>query len=517
MYRGQIDDPTLLAPRRLPAGPGARKRPNPPVVQRSSIIRMQPDIPRGVLCLLTAGGSRVVPRSSCKRRSRRHDRSWADLRAAGVDAAAGLALLTVGFIGALSLQRRCAWLLGVQLVLLVLMLHGITVLLESQPRFAITWIHAGFVEFIDRTGTTAPALDARWSWPGFFALAAFWVGSGQLAALRPILTVTPVVNNLLYLVALGLLVSTIRMSWQARWLAALLFCLLNWVGQDYFSPQGWTFLLYLLFVGLLVTWFRPSEMAFAAAPSTLVGAHVCGGRLWGETSPGELPPRKAEPAEKVVLLAVVVGLFTAATVSHQLTPLAMVICAVGAGRRTPVHAHRAPRAARRDLHGVDQLHDPVVLDGPPRGDPEQRRRCGGDGVLERRRARVGGQRRAPVGRPRPDAHDRAGLPDGRLGTAAPEAARDRGPRAPGADRRPDRSARSCRATAARSPCASTCSRSPPRACSPRWPSSPTRQRVPRSSLDAPPAYALWFCCSPSSSPATATNSSNGSLMGRSAR
>ena len=49
------------------------------------------------------------------------------------------------------------------------------------------------------------------------------------------------------------------MSWQARWLAAWLFCLLNWIGQDYFSPQGWTYLLYLLFVGFLVTWFRPTE------------------------------------------------------------------------------------------------------------------------------------------------------------------------------------------------------------------------------------------------------------------
>jgi len=133
----------------------------------------------------------------------------------------GLALLTVGFIGAISLPRRCVWLLSVQLVLLVLMLHGITALLESEPRFAITWVHAGFVEFIDRTGTTAPDLDTRWSWPGFFALAAFWAGSGKLEALQTILTVTPVVLNLLYLVALGLLMTTIRMVWQARWLAAL--------------------------------------------------------------------------------------------------------------------------------------------------------------------------------------------------------------------------------------------------------------------------------------------------------
>ena len=241
----------------------------------------------------------------------------------------GLGLLTVGFIGALSLPRPCVWLLSAQLVLLVLMLHGITMLLESEPRFAITWVHAGFVDFIDRTGTTAPTLDARWSWPGFFALAAFWVGSGKLEALHPILTVMPVVNNLLYLVALGLLMSTIRMSWQAKWLAALFFCLLNWVGQDYFSPQGWTLLLYLLFVGFLVMWFRPPHRTSGDVPRPFRRGSRLWRWLWGDASRGELPARKAGPAERVVVLAVVVGLFATATVSHQLTPFAMIMSAAG--------------------------------------------------------------------------------------------------------------------------------------------------------------------------------------------
>lgn len=241
----------------------------------------------------------------------------------------GLALLTVGFVGALSLPRRCVWLLSAQLVLLVLMLHGITALLESEPRFAITWVHAGFVEFIDRTGTTAPDLDTRWSWPGFFALAAFWAGSGKLEALQTVLTVTPVVLNLLYLVALGLLMTTIRMVWQARWLAALFFCLLNWIGQDYFSPQGSSLLFYLLFVAFLVMWFRPPLSPPGDLPRPLRWGSKLWRRLWGNASRGELPPRKAAPAERVVVLAVVVGLFAAATVCHQLTPFAMLVSAAG--------------------------------------------------------------------------------------------------------------------------------------------------------------------------------------------
>ncbi|TQC51230.1 hypothetical protein EEB14_00715 [Rhodococcus sp. WS4] len=241
----------------------------------------------------------------------------------------GLGLLTVGYIGTLSLRRPCVWLLCTQLVLLALMLHGITMLLESEPRFAISWVHAGFVEFIDRTGTTASGLDARWSWPGFFGLAAFWVGSGELGTLYPVLIVAPVVHNLLYLVALGLLLSTLRMSWQAKWLAALFFCLLSWVGQDYFAPQGWTLLLYLLFVGFLVRWFRTPHRTSGSLPRVLRPGNWLWRRFWGDASRGELPPPKAAPAERVVVLAVVVGLFATAAISHQLTPFAMIVSAAG--------------------------------------------------------------------------------------------------------------------------------------------------------------------------------------------
>jgi hypothetical protein len=241
----------------------------------------------------------------------------------------GLALLAVGFIGSISLKQQCVWLLCTQLVLLVVMLHGITALLESDPRFAINYVHTGFVEFIDRTGTTAPALDCRWSWPGFFALAAFWVGSGKLEALHTVLTVTPVVSNLLYLVALWLLVSAFRMSWQAKWLAALFFCLLNWVGQDYFSPQGWTLLLYLLFVAFLVTWFRSPRRTAQDVPMLLGRGKRAWWWFWGDAARGELPPRAAGPTERVVVFAVIVGLFATATVSHQLTPFAMLLAATG--------------------------------------------------------------------------------------------------------------------------------------------------------------------------------------------
>lgn len=234
----------------------------------------------------------------------------------------GLGLLVTAFVATLSLLRQRVWLLTVQLVLLVVLLHGLPMFVESEPRFAISWVHAGFVEFIDRTGTTAPALDCRWSWPGFFGLAAFWVGSGRLDALHSVLTVTPVIANLSYLIALGLLMSALRMTWQAKWLAAMLFCLLNWVGQDYFSPQGFTLLLYLLLLAFLVVWFRPPEHGSNDMPRVLRPARRAWRWLWGGAAPGELPARAIAPADRIVVFAVIVGLFVTITVCHQLTPFA---------------------------------------------------------------------------------------------------------------------------------------------------------------------------------------------------
>ncbi|AQA02544.1 hypothetical protein BVC93_08985 [Mycobacterium sp. MS1601] len=242
---------------------------------------------------------------------------------------AGLGLLVVSFFGALSLPRQRFSILATHLVLMVFMVHGITALLESEPRFPITWVHLGFMEFIDRTGTTAPGLDTRWSWPGFFALATLWAGSGDPASFSPVLLLVPVFNNLLYLAALGLLMSSLRISWQAKWLAALLFCLLNWVGQDYFSPQGWTLLLYLLFLGFLMAWFRPPV---ATAPDSRLRPRWMR-RIWQwfwrGTVPGELPPGAAGAAEKTVVFAVLVGVFITTTISHQLTPFAMIIGVAG--------------------------------------------------------------------------------------------------------------------------------------------------------------------------------------------
>lgn len=241
---------------------------------------------------------------------------------------AGLALLTLAFMSTLALRRPYRVVLGAQLAILVGCLHGVTALVEPLPRFAITWVHLGFVEYIGRTGTTAPALDGRFSWPGFFALVAFLTDSARWQDLLTFLKLTPLLSNLLYLLAFALLLRNLRASWRATWFAAWLFCVLNWVGQDYFSPQGFGYWLYLVFLAILVTWFRPAPTS-TPAPDPGRRGPAAWLRPAGGLRSGELPVEPAGHAVRVALLLLLLGIFVVATASHQLTPFLMVGACAG--------------------------------------------------------------------------------------------------------------------------------------------------------------------------------------------
>src|SRR5215469_4462074 len=111
-----------------------------------------------------------------------------------------------------------------------------------------------------RTGTVAPDLDAYFNWPGFFALAAFVT---QVAGYHTILSYAawaPVFFNLIYLGPLYIIFTTATTDKRLVWLALWFFYLTNWIGQDYFSPQGFNFFLYLVIIAILLKYFKVSSL-----------------------------------------------------------------------------------------------------------------------------------------------------------------------------------------------------------------------------------------------------------------
>ncbi|MES4906985.1 MULTISPECIES: polysaccharide biosynthesis C-terminal domain-containing protein [unclassified Streptomyces] len=218
----------------------------------------------------------------------------------------GAALLVVAFTGALWPTRPRHGLLSVALVATVVSLHAVPAVLEGEPRFPTAWQHVGFLDYIGRTGEAAPDLDARWSWPGFFAGAEFLARAGGTRDFTAVLRWWPTAVQLLYLAPMMVLLRSLRASWRAKWTAAWLFALCGWVGQDYFSPQGFTYLFYLLFVAVLLVWFREPRV------------------LRGKWRPGEAEVADAARGQRSVLLVLLLVLFTASVAAHQLTPFMML-------------------------------------------------------------------------------------------------------------------------------------------------------------------------------------------------
>ncbi|OIJ90795.1 hypothetical protein BIV25_31445 [Streptomyces sp. MUSC 14] len=219
---------------------------------------------------------------------------------------AGAGLLVTVFAALLWLRREHRALLLLTLLATVVSLHALPAVIETEPRFPTAWQHLGFLDYIDRTGSAVPDLDARWSWPGFFAVAAFVGRACGVTDFTEVIRWWPTAIQLAYLAPMFLLTRSMRASWRAKWTGVWLFVLCGWVGQDYFSPQGFTYLLYLMFVAILLVWFRSPRV------------------IWTRLRPGEAEPAPADRRGRAVLLLVLIGLYAASVPAHQLTPFVML-------------------------------------------------------------------------------------------------------------------------------------------------------------------------------------------------
>jgi len=168
---------------------------------------------------------------------------------------AALLLVTTSFCICLHRRELSEPLLALHLLALVVMLYAIPPLVEEVPRFAVTWRHIGVAEAISRTHEVDPTIDAYFNWPGFFALSAFVTNVSGLDA-TSLAAWTPVALNVLYLGPLLLLLREVTDDRRVVWLGLLIFYLADWIGQDYFSPQGLNYFLYLVILLIVVRWFR---------------------------------------------------------------------------------------------------------------------------------------------------------------------------------------------------------------------------------------------------------------------
>jgi hypothetical protein len=232
---------------------------------------------------------------------------------------AALSLMMIGF-GFVWWQGH-RWLMFTYVLVLIVMLYGLTPLIYALPRTSTTWVHAGFTEYIMRTGHIDGMLDARFSWPGFFTLSAFVT---QCAGLQSVLAYADwafVFFNLLYLGPLYLIFRSFSDDDRLIWLAIWFYYVANWVGQDYFSPQALNCFFFLVILAILLKWFN--------AGSPVPGQRVIWQRFLPDRASkaiqkalasSSLSNSPSTPWQRAALFLFLFLLVVAATVSHQLIP-----------------------------------------------------------------------------------------------------------------------------------------------------------------------------------------------------
>jgi hypothetical protein len=236
--------------------------------------------------------------------------------------------LIMSFAWSLRAERSRSFLLAGHLTALVFLVHGAPAVIEGTARFQTAWLHAGFTNYVAGTGRLLPAFDARFSWPSFFTGMAILDRVAGIGSAQVFLLWWPVVLNLLYLPFIYRIANEFLRSEVKAWLAVALFPLVNWVGQDYFSPQSIAFLLYLAFIYVLVgplgaddrPLWRPRDRPLDDRPVSVPAARA-GGVAW---------PGRARPAATgtAFYLGILVLLMAAMATGHQLTPLMAVLSAL---------------------------------------------------------------------------------------------------------------------------------------------------------------------------------------------
>ena|GEM_PF-420618 len=255
-----------------------------------------------------------------------------------------LLIIAASFGLAISQKRLSIPILLFHILILIFVLYGVTALVESIPRFAVVYRHAGYTDYIIRHGGVDPNLDAYFNWPGFFIFVAFMTKIMGYNSILPYAAWAPVFNNLLYLGPLYMLGRTFTNDKRIVWLSLFFFFVTNWIAQDYFSPQGFNFFLYLVMIVILVKWFKapvPEKPRKLSRRWRILGPLLPLAQYFFSwlTAPDTLPNAPASRQQRVLLMASLIAIFGLMVFTHPLTPfltIAPVTALVVLRRNNPI-------------------------------------------------------------------------------------------------------------------------------------------------------------------------------------
>ncbi len=241
----------------------------------------------------------------------------------------GLIILTFSFCYVVFRQPDRGWLLNLHVLAFILMIHATPTLVYGTLRYSWSWKHVGITDYIVRNGSVNPTIDflsAYHNWPGFFVLNSLIVEASGVESALIYAPAATLFFNLLFFGALTMIFRALTADRRLIWLSMWFFFLADWIGQDYFAPQSFAYFFYLVIIGILLRWFAMrSANAHQTQPTPVSGYRTrLIDRLRGRLT-YIVPGPAASPAQRVILISLVVLLMAVITSSHQLTPLMLII------------------------------------------------------------------------------------------------------------------------------------------------------------------------------------------------
>ncbi|WP_308117271.1 hypothetical protein [Streptomyces fuscigenes] len=232
---------------------------------------------------------------------------------------ASLAVLTVGFIASLRRAGTAPWWPLTYSLGMLFALKAPTALLYDTVRYAWASKHDAVIARLLTEGTVHPhhtlngGMSAYDQWPGFFSLNAALIKAFGVQGAAVYTNWAPVIYGALTLPILVVIYRTFTDDWRLVWTAVWIFQLANWVGQDYLSPQGFAYVLFLaVFAVVLRHFVRPGSAGSLRDRDLL------------DPAAAPAPPATTwqQRAVGVVLLAPLIAAINSA---HQLTPVMLCV------------------------------------------------------------------------------------------------------------------------------------------------------------------------------------------------
>lgn len=217
--------------------------------------------------------------------------------------------------------------LVVLIVVLIVFLFGTASAIEPVAGLGDSWLMAGFTHFIFRHGHVLLNFDARFSWPGGFALGAVLIAfTGQSNALG-FIHWFPLVIELFYLAPLIAIAKFSGAGKRAGWLGITLFYATNWIYQDYYSPQALNYLFYLVVIATVLAIWQPARRPRVKAAGGLLRERLrqSGSLFTYSRISGRDASTNLNGFTTLILFGLLGVLCYASATSHQLTPFAIIL------------------------------------------------------------------------------------------------------------------------------------------------------------------------------------------------